>query len=222
MSFEPGAVIPLRLVLLGPSAGAATDVLGALAQAPLARTAAGAPGSFELLSAHEIGGTGRILFSRGLNGIPLQRAPARPLLSYVKAEDSRVKALRVCWLTPFRLHTDNGYCYDPQQAAERFAAACWSRCVRLCELCCGAAARPPFRKWEPGDWWVEECHAYRYEWKRVSLRQSRGMSLDGLVGFCDLYGELGDVYALSRVAELAHVGQKTSFGLGKVRVYVLE
>jgi len=48
------------------------------------------------------------------------------------------------------------------------------------------------------------------------------MSFDGLVGHFDISGDLDEVHRLARVAEIIHVGQKTTFGLGKIRVDVLE
>lgn len=221
ISMESGVSFQLRLALMGPACDSALQVIEALAAAPLVRSKAKAPGSFLLEHVYDIESGGKILLDQEPPASSILPATVRTLDLPLR-QILRAKTIRVWWLTPLRLRLDDGYCYNPWQVAEHFPAACWARCVRAYQACFPDGDRPPFVVLKPGAWSVRAVHAYRYELKRESVRQGREMSFDGLVGHFDISGDLDEVHRLARVAEIIHVGQKTTFGLGKIRVDVLE
>jgi CRISPR/Cas system endoribonuclease Cas6 (RAMP superfamily) len=63
---------------------------------------------------------------------------------------------------------------------------------------------------------------FHYLLPRHSYRQDKWMDFDGMVGYLDLEGDLDAGMPFARAAEVLHFGQKATFGLGKVRVLVLE
>lgn len=54
------------------------------------------------------------------------------------------------------------------------------------------------------------------DWNRYSSSQKAGMQFGGLVGTLECRGDLAPFLSLLRMAELTHLGGKTTFGLGKV------
>ena len=63
---------------------------------------------------------------------------------------------------------------------------------------------------------------FHYELPRHSFRQNKRLDFDGVVGYLDLAGDLGAAMPRARAGEVLHFGQKAAFGVGKVRVLVLE
>lgn len=63
---------------------------------------------------------------------------------------------------------------------------------------------------------------FHYKLPRHSYRQDKWLEFDGVVGYLDLAGGFGSAMPWARAAEVLHFGQKSAFGLGKVRVLVLE
>jgi len=59
---------------------------------------------------------------------------------------------------------------------------------------------------------------FQYELSRKSYRQQRWMDFDGVVGWLEWEGDVGQLLPWLRAAEVLHVGQKSSFGLGRVAV----
>jgi CRISPR/Cas system endoribonuclease Cas6 (RAMP superfamily) len=62
---------------------------------------------------------------------------------------------------------------------------------------------------------------FRYELPRHSYRQGKWMNFDGVVGWIEWEGELDSVLPWLRAAELLHVGQKATFGMGKLELHEL-
>ncbi|MHB8165823.1 MAG: CRISPR system precrRNA processing endoribonuclease RAMP protein Cas6 [Sulfuricella sp.] len=54
------------------------------------------------------------------------------------------------------------------------------------------------------------------EWNRYSSSQKASMQFGGLVGTLEYSGELAPFLPFLRLAELTHLGGKSTFGLGKV------
>jgi hypothetical protein len=63
---------------------------------------------------------------------------------------------------------------------------------------------------------------FHYELPRHSFWQDKWLDFDGVVGYIDLAREAGGLMPWARAAEALHFGQKSAFGLGKVRMLVLE
>ena len=54
----------------------------------------------------------------------------------------------------------------------------------------------------------------------MSHRQQAFMDFDGLVGYVVFEGRVKELLPLALAAEVLHVGQKATFGLGKVRCVI--
>ena len=61
---------------------------------------------------------------------------------------------------------------------------------------------------------------FHYQLPRRSYRQEKWLDFDGVVGYLELEVTSGMPFA--RAAETLHFGQKATFGLGRIRVLVLE
>jgi len=61
-----------------------------------------------------------------------------------------------------------------------------------------------------------------HEQTRYSNRQQEPQQMGGIVGFLELEGELAPFYPLLKIAEVVHLGKETSFGLGQIKLSVLE
>ena len=61
---------------------------------------------------------------------------------------------------------------------------------------------------------------FKYVLPRMSHRQQAFMDFDGLVGHIVFEGRLKRLLPLALAAELLHIGQKATFGLGKIRCVI--
>jgi hypothetical protein len=66
------------------------------------------------------------------------------------------------------------------------------------------------------------CHSdvRRVEWNRYSSSQKAPMQFGGLMGSLEYSGELAPFLPFLRMAELTHLGGKSTFGLGKITCQV--
>ncbi len=69
---------------------------------------------------------------------------------------------------------------------------------------------------------VIESALTRARWQRVSQRQGRRVPMEGVVGHAVVVGVEPELVALWQTATDIHVGKKTSFGCGRVRLEVQE
>ncbi len=63
-----------------------------------------------------------------------------------------------------------------------------------------------------------EAFGYYEDWQRYSLKQKEQLPFGGVKGQVSFYGMLGLAPILLKIAELIHIGGKTTFGLGKIKL----
>ncbi len=61
---------------------------------------------------------------------------------------------------------------------------------------------------------------FRYMFPRMSHRQQAFMDFDGVVGHVVFEGRLKELLPLAMAAEVLHLGQKATFGMGKVQCLI--
>lgn len=61
-------------------------------------------------------------------------------------------------------------------------------------------------------------HCYFEDWQRFSLKQKEQLPFGGLKGQMSFYGDLETILPILKIGELIHVGGKTTFGLGKLKL----
>jgi len=66
---------------------------------------------------------------------------------------------------------------------------------------------------------TNENRLYWYDWERYSARQDTRMKLGGFKGKVTFYGPISPFLSLIKIGEYVHVGNDTSFGLGR---YVID
>lgn len=65
---------------------------------------------------------------------------------------------------------------------------------------------------------ASEKNGYFEDWQRYSLRQEEQLPFGGVKGQISFYGNLGLAPLLMKMAQVLHIGSKTTFGLGKIEV----
>ncbi|MGJ5818180.1 CRISPR system precrRNA processing endoribonuclease RAMP protein Cas6 [Paludibaculum fermentans] len=134
--------------------------------------------------------------------------------------EAAARRIRLVFLTPTVFKLERAATFRPEDFAARFFEHSLGRAVQMHRTC--SQMRLP---------WVEapamrvELRAHRlfhYELPRHSFRQEKWLDFDGVVGWMELEGDVTQAMMWARSAELLHFGQKAAFGLGRVRVLVLE
>jgi len=210
-----GHRLPLLMTLLGPVAALAPAVVEALRVAPFSAMG----GRLWLARALDGSTAGRTLFDAAYPAYGVQ-PPAIRSLGWPGGEPFSGRA-RVVLTTPTRQMRDGGLAVDAIPLAVSFPRDCLVRAIRVHD-----ALGPPGRERLP---WMDVPSVFRavehrlalYAWQRVSHRQQRWLvhgEFDGMIGYFDLEGEWSaDLIRLMLAVEVLHVGQKASFGLGRVR-----
>ena len=90
--------------------------------------------------------------------------------------------------------------------------------MRVRESFCttGGQSRTPWREL-PGLPAVLRTRLFHYRYERLSNRQGRKKQFDRPIGSVWYEGEMAELSPLVVAAEVLHVGQKATFGLGKVK-----
>jgi hypothetical protein len=204
----PGVLVPLGLTLFG-SMGA---ILPALLEVLVRR---GLPCAGGLLALRRVlEPDGAVLYDRTFCRSVCD-PPERTLPHLPRTE---VRRMRVFFRTPVRLNLGGRICYDPLVLGGRLFQHFAVRAIKIYnEYCAPAGGRLPWMEAPSGAARVARFRLFHYVLPRYSNRQERGMRFDGVVGWMDLEGNLGEIAPFARAAEVLHVGQKAAFGLGRVR-----
>lgn len=211
LGVEEGGVLRAGLRLIGPLAGTLPGIIEGIARQGLDLGGT----RFALRAAHD--GIGRVLYDRRFPGVPAQM----PTLMRLSAEPERARRVRIVFETPARLQLDRkGTSFDPAEVAKRFFEHSLARAVQVHHGLMGLP-RVPWME-SPVKCWVAGHRLFQYLLPRRSYRQDKRLDFDGVVGYLDLEGELDAGIPYARAAEVLHWGGKAAFGLGKVRVLVLE
>lgn len=208
--FDAGATLCFGLRLMGSVAQALPAIVEAVARFGL--NLGGTP--FRLAFARD--DLGHLLYDRRFPDVPAQAPGLRRFLP----EAVPARRIRLVFLTPAVFKLDKTCTFRPDDFAARFFEHSLGRAVQMHRTCC--STRLP---------WIEapavraEMTAHRlfhYELPRHSFRQEKWLDFDGVVGWLDLVGDVTEAMVWGRAAEILHFGQKAAFGLGRVRVLVLE
>lgn len=158
---------------------------------------------------------GLVVYVRGQRG-PLVPAPPQSLTA--SPGDERSGTLRVCYLTPLRLRTEERILRRPEFAPLVSAA------LRRMELLSRVHDEGDFALDAPElvrraeSVRVAKDETYWQDTKRYSRRQGSVMPMGGLRGSASFEGEVGTFVPLLALAGRLHVGKGTSFGHGFFRV----
>jgi hypothetical protein len=208
--FESGGKLCFGLRSIGNASNALVAIIEAISRCglPLAGR------QFRLAAAHD--GAGQLLYDRRLPAVPVQIPAKRNLV----VENEVAQRVRVGFLSPSVFKLDQAPTFSPEQFAARFFEHSIGRAAQMYCACTGV--RPP---------WVDALNMraemishrlFHYELPRHSFRQQKWLDFDGVVGYIEWKGEMSCGMPWARAAEVLHFGQKAVFGLGKVRVLVLE
>jgi hypothetical protein len=206
---EPDGVLRARLTLLGRYAAYLGDLLRFLAAGPLRVDDI----TLELVEARDAFEAGPALWTNGAaTGDRPQVHRFAPLLTMARRP---VRRLRMVLVSPMTLHVEGaGERLTPAQ----FLKAALVRAIGLFD----AFEKPPGQRTPQMELPLDlpkiaGSRLYRCYFQRVSHLQQRSMSFGGLIGHVDLAGDSATWLPLLAAAELLHVGQKASVGLGQVR-----
>jgi hypothetical protein len=218
LHFADGAAVAVGMTLFGAVMPVLPAVIDLLARTPLAI------GRGALVLSRVVDpANGLPLWDREMAHLPAQAPRPRRLPGMWTPCGGAPVRLQVSFLTPVRLRVGEGYCFDPERLAAHFWEAALSRAVRVRDFLCRASgARLPFVELPARLPRMTGCGLYRYALRRLSHRQGKFMDFDGVVGSLFYEGELAPLLPLACATEVLHVGQKATFGLGRVQCRVWE
>lgn len=207
-----GASLLFGLRLLGAVSSLAPAILHALARHGLSVSGA----AFRLRSAHTAAGLS--LYDWRYPAVPPQMPPIQTL----STEPESPSRIRIAFLSPAVFKIDNTPSFDPAVFAARFFEHALARATQVHHAFCSPAARPPRLDPPAVEPTLTGHRLFHYTLPRHSYRQEKWLDFDGVVGYLDLAGDLAAGMPWARAAEVLHFGQKATFGLGKLRVFVLD
>jgi hypothetical protein len=127
------------------------------------------------------------------------------------------ECLHIELLTPLRLQ-QQGKILENNLQARDFLLALVRRFYLLCECYAPDYAAPDFSQLaEVAEQIKLTAHLTPYDWTRYSNRQKQTMSFRGVLGQLELSGDLSAFVPLLFGGQWWHVGNKTSFGMGRYR-----
>lgn len=208
---ERGSTIRVGLRMVGPLAVALAPIVETVGRYGL--NLGGVP--YRLRAASD--GGGRVLFDARLPGLPTQQ----PVTLRLRNEPEHARRVRIVFVTPAIVNLGGRTAFEAEDLAACFFEHCLARAVQVHNYLTGRAALPWLEApWAPAK--LMRHQLYRYRLPRYTFRQRKRLDFDGVVGYLDLEGDLDSALPFARAAEVLHFGQKATFGLGKVRVLVLE
>jgi len=139
------------------------------------------------------------------------------------ATEAAGQRARLAIVTPLLIEQeDAGICYDPALLGRLVLDRAYARAVDMYNAFFARASGVTIPFFRP-DWsgvLMTGHRLFRYALPRKSYRQGRRMDFDGVVGWMEWEGDVGRIVPWLRAAEVLHVGQKATFGLGKVELTV--
>lgn len=218
MALEPGQAWSFDLVLLGAARDALPLILLAWQQA-LQRGIGRCSGQATLTGLTQ---NGQSLLDE--HGRLLPQAGADRLSRLPVWTGRAVPAAQLEFMTPLRIKRQGELLRAQGLRAEDLLMAVLRRCAEACDLQLGMPLQADFSGLRQAAQTVTLRHGLQWrDWQRYSNRQAQHMPLGGLVGPVELRGEgLRHFWPLLHLAELLHVGGKTTFGLGHYRIATQE
>lgn len=218
---DPGAELTLRLNLFGPMGAILPSIIDSLARHHLHCPG----GELRLLRATDSHGS--LLYNHTLPGIAVPFPPAQPLPIPLQVTDPGASRLRLMLTSPILIrpeHSSSLAPAPPEEAVSFLHALLRQSVLRTVEIhdSLSAGPRTPKIDFPTPRIKLLRHRLYRYRFSRVSLAQNRRMPWEGIVGFLELEGDWKPYLPFLRAAELLGVGQKTTAGMGRMAVAVLE
>lgn len=132
-----------------------------------------------------------------------------------------VRSARIEFLTPLRIHPSGGWDQPFDALVRQVATSAMVRAIKLHDnFCRNDSCRLPRMELPSHTLTVKSPQLWRYWLPRVSNKQSRTMEIGGIVGSLEVEGDLANLMPLLTAGETLHVGQKATFGLGRIRTVV--
>jgi len=147
----------------------------------------------------------------------------RASFANMQLEGAGARRLRLVLATPLLIRAKTGICQEPVALGKAVLDQALVRAVTLYNtFFAKSGAKLPFV--EPGFPGVSltSHRLFTYKLERQSYRQGRWMNFDGVVGWLEWEGQIQQIAPWLRAAEILHIGQKATFGLGKVEISEME
>jgi len=129
------------------------------------------------------------------------------------------RRLRLALLTPTLIRGEKGICYEPERLGRIVLDQALLRAVALWNAFFATErTRIPFVRPERPGVVMTSHRLFRYRLPRHSYRQEQWMDFDGVVGWMEWEGDVEPLVPWLHAAEVLHIGQKATFGLGRVQL----
>jgi len=131
------------------------------------------------------------------------------------------RRVRLTLTTPTLIRSGNATCLDPARLGIAVLQQAVVRTVSLYNAFFAPRdAKLPFVEADFPQVVLTGHRLFHYQLPRQSYRQGRWMDFDGVVGWLEWEGDVGPLIPWLRAAEVVHVGQKATFGLGRVELTI--
>lgn len=211
-TFWPGETLDFDLVLIGPAIEALpyfVYVMEIMGQRGLGRER----GGYQLVQVDQLNGAlPTALYEGTRRALVTPRPESGPA---AEIDDGTLTSVAIHFLTPLRLK-------DKGDLVTRITFPLFfDRLVQRLSLLTGFYGNPsrlpdfPSILARAGDVAVSANGLQWFDWERYSRRQDGVMKFGGLRGSINLSGDLGLFLPYLRLGETVHVGQATTFGLGR-------
>ena len=215
---DPGTPLAFGLRLFGVAANVLPAIIEGVARFGL--TIGTAP--FQLTGVRDH--RGQALYSRRwTQNIPVQPPP----LQRFAIDHEPASRVRLLFQSPtvYKPRSAKVPTFDVAPLAAGFFEHCIGRAKDVVQLSSPALPSAAPLAWVDTpklDFEITGHRLFHYELPRHSFRQNKSPDYDGVIGHIDLAGDFGTVMPWARAAEILHYGERSTSGLGKVRVLVLE
>lgn len=130
-----------------------------------------------------------------------------------------VQLLRLELLTPTIIRIGEATCFEPTALARAVLEQSVVRTVQVYNhFFSRETGKAPFTQVSFPRATLTSHRLFHYLLSRHSYRQEKWMDFDGAVGWMEWEGDLTSALPWLRAAEILHIGQKATFGLGKIRI----
>ena len=155
-----------------------------------------------------VSGGRRTLLVQGPSGGPVGGEPA-------------ARRLRLTLTTPTLIRTGNATCLDPARLGTVVLQQAVVRTVSLYNAFFAPRhTKLPFIEADFPQVVLTGHRLFHYQLPRQSYRQGRWMDFDGVIGWLEWEGDVAPLIPWLRAAEVLHIGQKATFGLGRVELTI--
>ncbi len=212
--FDPGGVLTFGLRLFGTAAAMVPATSDGIAQNSLIVGTS----RFRRIAAKDQ--LEQSVWDRRWPRVPAQMPPMQRLVG----DSESAQCLRIHFLMP-TAYKPRGE-KQPTFDAKALAAGSWDHSIgRAKEMVQACSVRGKPLPWVEAPQVRAELVGHRlfhYEVPRHRYRQDKWIDFDGAVGYLELEGDFSAVMPWARAAEVLHFGERSTAGLGKVRVVVLD